>query len=376
MLESPTSGGGAYGPALKKATAQRTAGMPKSTAKSSSLAAELALDLIPGARFVANTVETVKGNKVSTGDMQAGYIGMLPLGGAIKAAQSAKVLAPLAASTITPAGKIAAATIGKYGKDAEQAAEVATAAVTLKRPKIAVNIRQSTLSDMLKQGNLEYKNMFDPAISGDKRNLIRREGESMTMGIPLEASAAERPNYGYLVGKEIPAVPYRNAEDLKEITRLFTPATSLYGDTAMVLKNNVNKRASFTYGDSLGNSYTPGFKPAPLTNVAENLDAAGRGALIESLGGYPRQPYLEAQIFGGINVAKDVKKFVTQYRAQVPELQKAVKDAGLNIKVSSIEKAADNPTLAASKKLFAQMAAALKKKPELKTQQTLISPEG
>ena len=50
---------------------------------------DLAIDLVPGGRFVANTVETLKGNRVSPADMQAGYIGMLPIAGGVRAASTA-----------------------------------------------------------------------------------------------------------------------------------------------------------------------------------------------------------------------------------------------------------------------------------------------
>ena len=48
--------------------------------------ADLALDLIPGARFVANTVEVLKGNRPSTEDMQSGYLGLIPAAGLVKGA--------------------------------------------------------------------------------------------------------------------------------------------------------------------------------------------------------------------------------------------------------------------------------------------------
>lgn len=78
--------------------------------------ADLALDLVPGGRFVANTVETLKGNKVSPEKMQSGYIGMLPVAGGIRAASTALGATKAGARAIgavTPAGLQAVAQTAK-----------------------------------------------------------------------------------------------------------------------------------------------------------------------------------------------------------------------------------------------------------------------
>lgn len=60
---------------------------------------DLALDLIPGARFVANTVELLKGNQPSKEDFQSGYLGLIPAAGLVKGALGGYKIAKAADST-------------------------------------------------------------------------------------------------------------------------------------------------------------------------------------------------------------------------------------------------------------------------------------
>jgi len=239
-------------------------------------ATELALDLIPGARLLANTVETVKGNKVSPEKMQAGYVGVLPLAGAVRAAANSRVLAPLAAK----AGADIAA--------AKTAAQLAIAST--KRGNVAVRFPSDKAADIVQSGGLTnafetirrsgLRDAEDVTSDAYKEYLAPRiRAEQEVLGIPENATATQRPVYGF---NYLPGLPVIKSDGPIGLTSqalsLSNPGVRSYGDVTGLLKSNASKDATFTIGDS----FTKDIKAFGLSKLDKNAKSAVADAAAKS----------------------------------------------------------------------------------------------
>lgn len=110
---------------------------------------------------------------------------------------------------------------------------------------VCVRLPVASLNKVLEQGS--YKSVFESQKSGaggfaggiwnrERYLKIRRRAENQMFGIS-EAQETDRPVYGYLAGK---GSVNPNSEDLEQ-----------YGNVALVLKDSVRERTTFTQGDSL-----------------------------------------------------------------------------------------------------------------------------
>lgn len=201
-------------------------------------AADIALDIIPGARLVANTVETLKGNRVSPQDMQAGYIGVLPLSGAIKAASNARILAPVAAAA---APGVAAAKL---------------AVASTKRGNVAVRFPSSRAGEIAESGGLTnaFETIRRPGLSETEYMdylAPRIRAEQEVLGIAPTTPAAQRPVYGFNYLPGVPAIKGSGPLQLtSQAISKSNPSTKMYGDVTGLLKRGASKDATFTIGDS------------------------------------------------------------------------------------------------------------------------------
>ena len=135
---------------------------------------------------------------------------------------------------------------------------------------VCVRLPVANLNKVLEQGS--YKSVFEAlksqagGFAGGAENKERylnhrRRAENEMFGIPVEQST-DRPVYGYLAGK---GSVHPNSEDLEQ-----------YGNVALVLKESVRERTTFTQGDSLDEVYAKGIYSYILPNGYRIK--AGKGA--------------------------------------------------------------------------------------------------
>ena len=135
---------------------------------------------------------------------------------------------------------------------------------------VCVRLPVANLNKVLEQGS--YKSVFEAlksqagGFAGGAENKERylnhrRRAENEMFGIPVEQST-DRPVYGYLAGK---GSVHPNSEDLEQ-----------YGNVALVLKESVRERTTFTQGDSLDEVYAKGLYSYILPNGYRIK--AGKGA--------------------------------------------------------------------------------------------------
>lgn len=158
------------------------------------------------------------------------------------------------------------------------------------KAELRLRLRNDHLPAVLAEGRI--RNQFETGHSGgyfDPR--ARAELEHLVLGVPLEASASDRPIYGYLSGSDEQQV------------------LPQYGTVIISLRAAVRKRATFTLGDSLDQTVharIPTFAPSALEAPEllslfapqDVLDASSFAAAAP-----PSHRYAEAQIYGGISLA-------------------------------------------------------------------------
>lgn len=210
----------------------------------------------------------------------------------------------------------------------------------LPKPNVAMEIDSRTLRSALQAPHANFKNAFSDNISNNARKQPeyleqRRQTELQTMGIPLDAPAAERPNYGY--------IPRNNVRH--------TQLSGDYGDTTLVFKKHINPRVSFTVGDSNRlNAMEEGAKTTPLIGGRRR----GLAPMTTNPGGYEGQvkskntPYVEAQIRGGVS-PRSVKKVLSGTKEGAKELKAAFAAQGIKVRAGVRKGPSDGaPSAAAS----------------------------
>lgn len=147
---------------------------------------------------------------------------------------------------------------------------------------------------------------------GRLQNQVHYRDAKSGSALPIDL-ARERPIYGYV-------------KDFKEYNEAYQ-----YGDVAFVLKKGVNKRAGFTLNnsslfneDTLSRNYIEKNLGDCSKNIGNLLERyANRNTWISGrtevskiisgevkVGGFNEYGYVESQVYGGINIGRDVEKIV------------------------------------------------------------------
>jgi hypothetical protein len=167
-----------------------------------------------------------------------------------------------------------------------------------------------------------YRNQFE---TGTSRGALvparRRLVESVVFGVPSQVHGRYRPIYGYCIG-----------------SRPDSPNVIKYGDAVLCLRGEVNRRTTFTFGDSLDEialfSRQPPFAPSPIGSPStDSLD--GRLDLLATSTPWQatRYGYIESQTFGDVSPA-DVETIVfTQGAEPADKLKVQMTAAGIKWRI-------------------------------------------
>ncbi|TDH62164.1 DUF3626 domain-containing protein [Dankookia rubra] len=181
---------------------------------------------------------------------------------------------------------------------------------------VRIRVRPGTLRSILGSGRLMTQ--FETGTSGGLLNRnMRRATEGALFGLEPDAPVGQRPIYGYLGG-----------------TAEATPAQ--YGSAVIRLRPEVRPRTTFTFGDSLDETFI-GTRPAvaaePLTQptaLASTPRNVGKGSLAElspTRGAGPT--YAEAQVHGGVTVQDIAEVVFTGGRMPDPGTRAQLEKAGI-----------------------------------------------
>ena len=139
--------------------------------------------------------------------------------------------------------------------------------------------------------------------NGAYKPALRREAELALAGVPLDTKASERPIYGYLAvqnnGKTANTSSYNTDK-----WNVNNTGVGQYGEVRVVLKDEVRERTSYTIPDSLDRYAIP--QPLSRNSKADLINAGAYHDLSSSHGGFQRESYAEAQVYGQVKL-KDIK---------------------------------------------------------------------
>lgn len=264
----------------------------------------------------------------------------------------------------------------------------------LKNPQVAMQMGPEAATSAIKSG--EFKNAFqlgEDAGVMPRQAAHRAESEKL-MGIPMQASGAERPKYGFLTSPLPRAVsggekrsgdwfykPFKQVNNIlspenqwtkeyikaNRIDDMSNTVPSKAEGVVATFKPSVAKNTTYTRGDS-NPAFNASMRPEVFNpNVASKADMKkfAKDILIPFSDTKVSPYYIEAQIFGKLGI-DDVKKFVAGSPAVAKQLRSALQEVGKNTKV----------TLSNQAKLDAIKSAISKLKPKQAPQTRLQSPEG
>lgn len=188
-----------------------------------------------------------------------------------------------------------------------------------------------------------FKTQYETRESnGAYRPYLRRTRELGFLGVPQDTKASERPIYGYLAVQKDGITPNTSGYN-RDKWNITNSGVGQYGEVRVVLNDNVRERTSYTIPDSLD-----GYALArPLTerHTSESMIYAGiRHDLTMSHGGFQRESYAEAQVYGGIKLSdiKEIYVMPTEYRstnlntATIDSIKNALSAKGFNIPVTGV----------------------------------------
>lgn len=185
-----------------------------------------------------------------------------------------------------------------------------------------------------------FKTQYETRESnGAYRPYLRRTRELAFLGVPQDTKASERPIYGYLAVQVDGITPNTSGYN-RDKWNISNDSVTQYGEVRVVLNDNVRERTSYTIPDSLD-----GYALArPLTerHTSETMSFAGiHHDMTTSHGGYQREGYTEAQVYGGIKLSdiKEIYVMPTERRstnlntATVDSIKNTLSSKGFNIPV-------------------------------------------
>ncbi len=181
--------------------------------------------------------------------------------------------------------------------------------------------------------------------NGAYKPALRKEAELAIAGVPLDTKSSERPIYGYLAVQNQGTTPNTSPYNTDK-WNVDNDGVSQYGEVRVVLKDDVKERTSYTIPDSLDRNAIP--QPLSRNGKADLINAGAYYDLSSSHGGFQRQGYAEAQVYGGVKLS-DIKAIYvvpsesfddTTYTykprdpvAQAESIRSALKAKGIDIPV-------------------------------------------
>jgi len=225
-------------------------------------------------------------------------------------------------------------------------------------PRIAVRMQSEKFMDALNRKDFAYRNIHQldqaknngikPANKGHKFFLEytaqkeaaeRLQIEENVFGIPKNAPGSARPIYGAAVNTNVPwGIRGRQSSDAKTAKDILKGNYSnvsgsnldRYGDISLLLKKRVNKRSTFTLGDTYSSKNFRGQNvsvPAPFGTMNRSKIL---GADTETYDNDLK--FVEAQIFGGLPFS-DIKKIIVRRPELIAPLRESLAQSGLKIPV-------------------------------------------
>lgn len=203
----------------------------------------------------------------------------------------------------------------------------------LEESEILIQVSPTAMLGILEDGR--FKNALERKSNEGNFKQARLDAEKEILGVLTEASASERPIYGYVESKN-----YANSTP-KNLT------VGHYGGLQIRLKEEVKARTSVTIGDSLNNYMrkkpshgTPMLNPSlAIEDGVVELDMSAGGdskdlKIKKADGKVEKIPeYIEAQIFGGISLDDIGLVAIPVYiYEEFPELITQLQTKGIAIK--------------------------------------------
>lgn len=189
--------------------------------------------------------------------------------------------------------------------------------------KVEISLGGKSLDSVLDSGR--YKNFFEVVEQFPFSDVASRSESYLNMheasGIARDAAPSARPIYGYV-----------NTNDSAQ------NAASVYGETRMILRDEIKNRVTYTPNDSMTPILDRRMVPATLANIDEAMFGSEIGKWIDTRNQsvlYNRVLYVETQIYGGVKLS-DIEAIVFDYedlRGLTPERFDRLRGANIAIQV-------------------------------------------
>jgi len=184
----------------------------------------------------------------------------------------------------------------------QRAKTMKTLAENISKASPVVAIETEDFLGVIKDGRFKTQHETRES-NGAYKPALRREAELAMAGVPLDTKASERPIYGYLAvqndGKTPNTSPYNTDK-----WNVNNTGVGQYGEVRVVLKDEVRERTSYTIPDSLDRHAIP--QPLSRNTKTDLINAGAYYDLSSSHGGFQRESYAEAQVYGQVKL-KDIK---------------------------------------------------------------------
>jgi GNAT superfamily N-acetyltransferase len=148
----------------------------------------------------------------------------------------------------------------------------------------------------------------------------REKREFGLLAVDPKTPKSKRPIYGFMATDDDGKTPMAKPHNM-DLFAVNNRAISQYGDVRFVLKPETRERTTFTMQDSLDVIALP--QPLSDNPTDEQIDMAGFWQNVtDSHDGFFREPYVEAQVSGGVSM-EDVERIVVSvpYYTDYPEAQ-------------------------------------------------------
>lgn len=224
--------------------------------------------------------------------------------------------------------------------------------------KIAVRVTPKNLEHVLNSGR--FKSQFESGKSKGKKDFdMRASVEKVLFGImdKPHQNQEKRPIYGYVALDGVRPVGVGSGE----LGGVATDALSQYGNVQVILKDDVRRRTTALFGDSL-NNMSEGL-PSSVDDPSWRSFTPSRGGLTSEgltgldrsgdMPGFRSDSYAEAQIHGGVSV-DDIEEVVLPSASAA--LQKALDDKGIRWRVLNWKNAPKVTESPEEREVFAKMA--------------------
>ena len=232
---------------------------------------------------------------------------------------------------LEPGSALAPARVEKFKEAEVIAKEKVTEA--LKNGNVTIAIKPNDFYKVIRDGR--FKNQFETQTTNGLFDPERRAiSEMAAQEIPTEATATERPVYGYITNVTEFKDTVPDEGEIEGLKRLWDNILSVnskgvnqYGDFRIVLKQSVRDRTTVTIGDSLNGGQLAD-KIISSNPDLINMGLYSKGITVDGI--FPQFRYMEAQI-SGITTLKDIAAIYYPDGTNVEALRAKLKEAGVDI---------------------------------------------